>query len=191
MADKFGSIGGVEDAFGYDDADTYSDASPVVGFKAERIQATLAPTIANDVLRLDDSGSIFAPHDSSYVVIALDGTLTTERRLQVGANLTLTDSGANADITIGLDESNFALYGETPVNQASGMTTQLTSITHTAPGTPDYALQALVDSGVGSAWGFATSDEGNTLLSVVLNLQVRVAELEAALDATTGIGVLA
>lgn len=88
------------------------------------------------------------------------------------------------------DGTNVGFMGATPVNRAAALTTTLTSITHTAPGTPDYALQDLVDSGAGSAFGFATKDEGNTLLSVVLNLQVRVNELEAALDATTGVGLI-
>jgi len=53
-------------------------------------------------------------------------------------------------------------------------------------------LQDLVDSGVGSAFGFATKDEGNTLLSAVLNLQVRVLELENMTGAAAGgIGVSA
>lgn len=56
-------------------------------------------------------------------------------------------------------------------------TTQLTSITHTAPGTPDYAIQDLTQT---TPFGFVTKDEGNTLLSVVLNLQQRVAQLETA-----------
>lgn len=52
----------------------------------------------------------------------------------------------------------------------------LTAITHTAPGTPDYAVQDLINS---SAYGFVTKDEGNTVLSVIKNLQTRVADLEA------------
>ena len=75
-------------------------------------------------------------------------------------------------------------------NFSAALTAALTSITHTAPGTPDYALQDLVDSSVGACFGFATKDEGNTLLSVVANLQTRVNELEAALDATTGVGLI-
>ena len=69
--------------------------------------------------------------------------------------------------------------------QASALTTQLTSITHTAPGTPDYAVQDLINS---SAWGFATKDEGNTVLSVIANLQARLAQVEAALE---GVGIVA
>ena len=62
--------------------------------------------------------------------------------------------------------------------QASANTTALTTITHTAPGTPDYAIQNLTNS---SGFGFVTADEGNTVLSVIANLQARVSELEAAL----------
>ncbi|KKN57385.1 hypothetical protein LCGC14_0562910, partial [marine sediment metagenome] len=44
-----------------------------------------------------------APRGASYVVIALDATLTAERRLQAEASvLTLTDGGANGDITVGV-----------------------------------------------------------------------------------------
>lgn len=69
--------------------------------------------------------------------------------------------------------------------QASALTTQLTTITHTAAGTPDYALQDLTNSG---GFGFASKDEGNTLLAVVANLQARIAQVEAALE---GVGIVA
>jgi len=69
-----------------------------------------------------------------------------------------------------------------PVYTAKGaaLTAQLTSITSTAPGTPDYAIQDLINT---SAYGFATKDEGNTVLSVIANLQTRVAQLESRLQA--------
>lgn len=67
--------------------------------------------------------------------------------------------------------------------KGAALTTQLTTLTHTSPGTPDYAIAALVDSGAASAWGFSTQDEGHTVLSVIANLQTRVAELEARLQA--------
>jgi hypothetical protein len=64
--------------------------------------------------------------------------------------------------------------------QGAALTTQLTSITHTAPGTPDYAIQDLTNT---NGFGFITKDEGNTVLSVILNLQTRLAEVEARLEA--------
>ena len=51
----------------------------------------------------------------------------------------------------------------------------LTTITHTAPGTPDYAIQNLTTS---TPYGFVSADEGNSVLSVIKNLQQRVLDLE-------------
>lgn len=70
-------------------------------------------------------------------------------------------------------------YGATPVDQPAALTAQLTTVTHTAPGTPDYAIQNLTTS---TPYGFVTADEGNTVLSVVANLQARLAEVEARLE---------
>lgn len=64
--------------------------------------------------------------------------------------------------------------------QGAALTAQLTSITHSAPGTPDYAIQQLVNS---NAYGFVTQDEGNTVLAVIANLQARLAQVEARLEA--------
>lgn len=54
-------------------------------------------------------------------------------------------------------------------------TAALTTITHTAPGTPDYAIQNLTQT---TPFGFVTADEGNSVLKVIANLQARVTELE-------------
>jgi hypothetical protein len=65
-------------------------------------------------------------------------------------------------------------------DQQAAMTAQLTTITHTAPGTPDYAMQNMTST---TPFGFVTQDEANTCLSVIANLQTRVAELETKLKA--------
>lgn len=44
------------------------------------------------------------------------------------------------------------------------------------PGTPDYAIAAITNS---TPYGTTTADEFETIISVILNLQSRVAELEA------------
>ena len=64
--------------------------------------------------------------------------------------------------------------------QGAALTAQLTTITHTAPGTPDYAFGTVTTT---SGAGFSSVDEANTLLKVVANLQVRCAEIEARLEA--------
>lgn len=73
-----------------------------------------------------------------------------------------------------------SFYGVDTVVQPSALTAQLTTLTHTAPGTPDYAIQDLTQT---TPYGFATKDEGNTVLSVIKNLQTRISELEDKLQA--------
>jgi hypothetical protein len=70
-------------------------------------------------------------------------------------------------------------FGVTPVAQQTELTDELTTITHTAPGTADFDIQNLSLTG----YGFVTEDEGNTVLSVIANLQARVNELETKLVA--------
>lgn len=70
-------------------------------------------------------------------------------------------------------------WGATPVNQPDALTAQLTTITHTEPGTPDYAIQNVTNS---SPYGFVSADEANSVLKVIKNLQTRLAEVEARLE---------
>ena len=64
--------------------------------------------------------------------------------------------------------------------QGAALTAQETTITHTAPGTPDFAIAALTTT---TPFGFVAADEGHTVLKVIANLQVRLAEVEARLEA--------
>lgn len=92
--------------------------------------------------------------------------------VQSGGNIKLLSGGILDVLTGGIVKANGT--------QEPALTTQLTSITHTSPGTPDYAIQQMTAS---SPVGFATVDEADTVLSVILNLQVRLAEIEASLEA--------
>jgi hypothetical protein len=76
-------------------------------------------------------------------------------------------------------------YGTNPVVQGAALTAQSTTITSTAPGTPDFAIQDLTQT---TPFGFVTKDEGNTVLAVIANLQTRLAQVEARLEA---IGLIA
>lgn len=76
-------------------------------------------------------------------------------------------------------------WGAFPVTQPTALTATETTITHTAPGAADYAIAALTNS---SPYGFASQDEGHTVLQVIANLQTRVDELETKLQA---VGVIA
>src|SRR3990167_504896 len=70
-------------------------------------------------------------------------------------------------------------YNTAPVDQPAALTAQKTSITHTAPVTEDFAIQDLTQT---TPFGFVTKDEGNTVLAVLLNLQTRLAQVEARLE---------
>lgn len=78
------------------------------------------------------------------------------------------------------DGTTVGFFGTAPVTQQTELTDELTTITFTSPGTPDYAVQNLTNIG---GYGFVTQDEGNTVLSVIANLQTRVNELETKLTA--------
>jgi hypothetical protein len=62
---------------------------------------------------------------------------------------------------------------------------ELTALTHTAPSTPDYAIQNLTTS---TPYGFVTADEGNTVLSVIVRSAARIKAIE---DALVTLGLLA
>ena len=72
-----------------------------------------------------------------------------------------------------------AVNGATPVIQACATTAALTTLSHTAACTPDFAIQDLVGC---TGFGFVTKDEGNTVLAVIANHEVRIAELETIIS---------
>lgn len=80
---------------------------------------------------------------------------------------------------IGVAYADQLLDGARFVPEVAANTAALTTLTFTAPGTPDYALQDLTDTG---GFGFKTKDEGNTTLAVIANLQARVTQLETKLQ---------
>ena len=97
--------------------------------------------------------------------------------LVTAAQSRITISGK--DISIGMDTADFvAFFGGTPVARQAELTDELadnlTAITHTSPTTPDYAIQDLTDTG---GFGFATKDEGNTVLAQIRELQLQVKNL--------------
>ena len=80
---------------------------------------------------------------------------------------------------IGVAYADQLLDGARFVPEVAANTAALTDITFTAPSTPDYAIQDLTQT---TPFGFVTKDEGNTVLSVIANLQTRVSQLESKLQ---------
>jgi len=117
-------------------------------------------------------GIVFGSSKDTNLYRSAADTLKTDDKLHVVGELEL-------DGALNHDGANVGFFGTAPATQQTELTDELTSITHTAPGTPDYAIQDLTAGG----FGFVTKDEGNTVLSVILNLQTRVNELETKLTA--------
>ena len=110
-----------------------------------------------------------------------------EYRDEINAHLILIRKKADNSI-VGFAEphSNYEFQPGTDLfGTPAILTAQLTTVTFTAPTTPDYAITDLTDTG---GFGFASKDEGNSALSVIANLQIRLAALETKLKA---IGILA
>jgi hypothetical protein len=121
-----------------------------------------------------------------FSVTADGGTSPTEAlRISNDRSITVSDGGnvvlgTTTGTKIGTATTQkLGFFGVTPVVQQTELTDELTTITHTAPGTADFAIQNLSLTG----YGFVTEDEGNTVLSVIANLQARVNELETKLVA--------
>jgi hypothetical protein len=104
-----------------------------------------------------------------------DATYSTKVYTKQGGDTLVVASGGVLDIeTGGIIKTNGT--------QGAPLTTQLTTITPAdAEGTPDYAINGVI-TGAG-AYGTSTAQELITLLYVIKNLQVRMAEVEARLEA--------
>lgn len=87
-----------------------------------------------------------------------------------------TDSGTILGQT---SASLIGFWGTTPVNQPDALTAQSTTLTFTAATTADYAIQVPITA---SSYGFPSTDEAQSILVVVKNLQVRLAEIEVDLE---------
>jgi hypothetical protein len=137
---------------------------------------------------INDSGTNWGANSPGALIFktTTTGNTPVERmRITSGGNISVTDAG---NIAVGTTTGTkigtaaaqkLGFFGVTPVVQQTELTDELTTITHTAPGTADFAIQNLSLTG----YGFVTEDEGNTVLSVIANLQARVNELETKLVA--------
>jgi hypothetical protein len=150
---------------------TYTNASNYV--RAALSSTSTAVTLAAET---DGTGA-----DDIPLNLTAAGTGT----VKVNSNLEITDAkdivlATGTGTKIGTAAAQkLGFFGVTPVVQQTELTDELTTITHTAPGTADFAIQNLSLTG----YGFVTEDEGNTVLSVIANLQARVNELETKLVA--------
>lgn len=101
----------------------------------------------------------------------------TQFTIAEGNNIVL---GTSTGTQIGTATTQLlGFYGATAVNQPDALTAQDTTIIFSAPGTPDFAIQTLTQT---SPFGFVNSNEAQTVLQVIANLQTRVQEIENRLE---------
>lgn len=62
--------------------------------------STLIERLADDVADLLAGGGSGAPTNATYVVLSVNGTLTSERVLTAGSGISITDAGAGSTVTI-------------------------------------------------------------------------------------------
>ena len=118
--------------------------------------------------------------DARYFAVAgdeVEGDMTFADTVNI-----ITDTGTGTEIGTAADQK-IGFHGATPIVQAVEITDELTDLTHTAPDPADFAIQDLIDSGAGNAFGFATKNEGNTVLQVIVRNAVRVKAIEDLLVA--------
>lgn len=103
----------------------------------------------------------------------------------VAAGFTLDDAanivlGTSTGTKIGTSTSQkIGFYNTTPVVQASAPTSAVATITHTAPGTDDFAWADLTTS---TPYGLANQDEARSVLKAIRINQLRIAEIETVLQ---------
>ena len=158
-------------AAGYADDDTATGVNGFLGIAKEYVDNSSgsAGDLSVEVYTEGDFelvGSGFAQADVGSIVYAED-------------NFTIGVSISSASVPIGkvvryVSATKLIVEIETVGTNALPVA-PLTTITHTSPGTPDYAIANITSS---TPFGFSTQDEGNTILSVIKNLQVRVLDLE-------------
>jgi len=111
-----------------------------------------------------DGGASAAPTGASYVTLATNGTLTSERVLTAGTGITLTDAGAGSTVTIAASggSSGLVLLEQHTASSSSSLdfTTAITStydaydiwFVNIIPATTNVALRMLMSTNGGSSY---------------------------------------
>jgi len=81
---------------------------------------------------------------------------------------------------VGKSGGTAGFFGKTPVTKGAALTAGLTHLTAKLPVSYDYVIADLTQT---TPFGFVSANEGQTVLTVIANLQTRVTELESRLQA--------
>ena len=94
-----------------------------------------------------------APTTAQYVTLATDGTLTNERVLTAGANISITDGGAGSTVTIA------ATDGSSTLTTKGDLLSRTSSALARLPvGANGYVLTADSSSSTGLSWAAVGSE---------------------------------
>ena len=127
-----------------------------------------------------DGQSIWlVPHDSSNIVKInpATGGLTTYAHGQGGAAFYGGVFDGQSIWLVPHGSSNIIKINPPGSGIKSALISAATTISHASPSSADYAIASVQLAG----YGFSTEDEGNTVLSVIKNIQDRLAEIETRL----------
>jgi hypothetical protein len=80
--------------------------------------------------------------------------------------------------------NKLGFFGANPVVKPAALIAQFTTLTFVPPGVADYDIAAPLQN---TGWGFTTADEFKTVMSVIANLQTRMAQMESRQQ---GLGLL-
>jgi len=149
-------------------------------------------TIPDDVTLANETSGFSITQHSVKLTVSAASTLAGLTTANVTGGFTMAQNSKTVTIkgspTISDETTGFSITqnGVTltiPQNlnlaKAAAPTTALTTITCSDPGTPDYDITNLTQT---TPYGFASADEGQTVLTVIKNLQTRLAELESKLQ---------
>jgi len=136
---------------------------------------------------MDAGGAAGAPVGASYIVVALDGTLTAERTLAAGVGLASSDGGANGAFTLSTasDEADFVKSGAL----TCGAATQGKMQVHTTPlqYCDNAATPVLQYSAYGDSAGAAkTGDTANAFFAAG---QIEAARGGTGIDTSASTGI--
>ena len=142
-----------------------------------------ANTAGNDLTVQAGGATVAATDKSGGQLILMGGASTgtgssgvTLQGIVAGGSGTSDNSAQDMVKVVG---NTLGFFAAIPVVKPVALTSPLTTLTFTAPASPDYAIATVQLVG----YGFSTADEGNTVLSVIANLQTRVNGLETKLQA--------
>ena len=124
------------------------------------------------------NGNLTIPDDVTFANES-HGFSITQNSVKLAVESDATLANGTYGFTITQNSATLTVPQDLNLTQASAPTAALTTITCSNPTSADYDITNLTQT---NPYGFASADEGQTVLTVIKNLQTRLAELESKLQ---------